>query len=1049
MVHVLIRRLRQSPKIGLIILAVILLSSLSSITRPIDLIVDNSTTDSSSQNDVLYDDLPINQYEKSAVIDMNSVNYSVYNTPEAFDGYTLYVLYRRNRGTGSYTNSLVVMDMNGEIIAEKDVGIIGSYNCPAEFIDPDTVLVGTSNGPKLWHISSDTMEPVGHIGHHEYEYNPNSNTIFTFATYVTNINGTDYQFDYIREYSMSGSLVWTMDVHDFIPADWWCPFGDMQSGLYRDVSHSNTIFYDADEDIIYYNSRNTNTFFKIDHGSKKVIWGLGEHGNFSLFNIDGNPRECLFYHAHSVERVDDNTFIIFDNDMHNQTDPNNMISRMIEIQINEDTMTANETWVYAAPADYYSTGWGDADRLPNGNRIGCFGYPTTPSSGLSAAFVEVNEQGDVVWETRFYYNETYLYGIYRLERFRTAPIITPAPDIPHASPTPTISWDVYYNYRNKEELPGEYKLYLDGLEIDTGNFTYAKFWRPTTLSLSPGELENGSHNVTLVISDGYGNTQSDTVNVTVNEFYVHRTGYTTVEKGQSSMLPTWSGQTLEELQGNITLNGILYMSFNWTGQDIVLDPDLISLGVHEVFFSLYNSSTLLYSDSFLLYVTPAEAPVISPMQSNILSIGWNTPLTLFWNLTDVTGDTWQVWLNGSLIEENSWSPPSFLLNWSLPTLWDGIYNITVVAEDLLGLKTSDVCWLTVNQPTTPVFLTTPEDTTIEWGSDDVVFTWEIYGGTHWRLYKDGVQIRSGNVASDSIEIAITDWRGEDWRPGNHTLELYLYLGAELAIDVFTVTVVANMGDCYVDAIITERSEWYSFGDNVIGAPDDLYTIIFVDYTNGYVTLDMGEDEEIIDGTGFDFTVWAEGDNYSVYVSDSLDTTFQLLGTAIGTDHFDLSMSNFNQTRYVRIELHSGVSVSIDAITALHYNVPPSDVTSPNISSVDDFSMKLNDGSSIVTWNVSDLTPWNYEIYVNSVLVQSGWWNGSDISFEFEPDAAGFWNVTLIVYDAFGNSASDTVVIEVIPPPESIVFPLIITATTIGVGIVVVIVLYRKYRLSGS
>ena len=48
-----------------------------------------------------------------------------------------------------------------------------------------------------------------------------------------------------------------------------------------DLTHSNSLFFDAENDILYYNARNPNTFYKINHSSSEVIWGLGEHGNFS------------------------------------------------------------------------------------------------------------------------------------------------------------------------------------------------------------------------------------------------------------------------------------------------------------------------------------------------------------------------------------------------------------------------------------------------------------------------------------------------------------------------------------------------------------------------------------------------------------------------------------------------------------------------------------------------------------------------------------------------------------------------------------------------
>ena len=56
-------------------------------------------------------------------------------------------------------------------------------------------------------------------------------------------------------------------------------------------------------------------------------------------------------------------------------------------------MTAHETFRWAGSTSHYSAGWGDADRLPNGNRLGTFGY-----WGASIpAIIEVTPMGEVVW----------------------------------------------------------------------------------------------------------------------------------------------------------------------------------------------------------------------------------------------------------------------------------------------------------------------------------------------------------------------------------------------------------------------------------------------------------------------------------------------------------------------------------------------------------------------------------------------------------------------------------------------------------------------------
>jgi len=248
------------------------------------------------------------------------------------------------------------------------------------------------------------------------------------------------------------------------------------------------------------------------------LWGLGEYGDFYLYDQHGRLKRSLWYHGHSVEQIDTNRFILFDNDLHNQTNPLNQRSRILEITINETTMTAHESWSWTAPPNYYTAFWGDASRLPNGNRLGVF--VNSQDDVIESQFVEIDGNGQIVWSLNYPYNllSDSKYGVYRLQRFRRTPIMNaPADVVALSGEDVTVTWKTWYNFRTKMKMNGTYRLFLNGSQIEMGTHIFDKFWCPTNLSTTISALDPGTYNLTLALSDEGGHTAVDSVTVTADE----------------------------------------------------------------------------------------------------------------------------------------------------------------------------------------------------------------------------------------------------------------------------------------------------------------------------------------------------------------------------------------------------------------------------------------------------------------------------------------------------------------------------------------------------
>ena len=460
------------------------------------------------------------QTSPSINVNIDSITAATYSINEVFDGYNLILFERENRENSSDKIALLlVTDMKGNVIIQKEITkgnyLLADYS--VELINSTTILMRIGSDLTLWNFDTDfsqTLFPLGGKHHHDIEYNPFTNTILALKKVYTDYpNGSKCRYDEIIEYNLKGESVWSLDLRTFIPPTHWCPYHDMIGNI-ADLTHANSIFWDVETDIIFLNLRNTNTFYKIDHRTSNVLWGLGEHGNFSLFDISGQKKANLFFHAHSIEKIDNNTFVLFDNDFHNQENRMSQESRLLEIKINEETMTANESWVWNAPKEYYCSYWGDADRLPNGNRLGTFGTKTHPNTKVGARAVEINHKGDIVWELYFMNNDEFTYGIYRMDRLRFSPIFTEADEITIPE-NATIQIQTWYNFRSKRKINGSYTIVLNNEEMESGSHIFEKFWRPTSLRFESDLLTKGNHNLTLILEDEGGHKTVGNINVIV------------------------------------------------------------------------------------------------------------------------------------------------------------------------------------------------------------------------------------------------------------------------------------------------------------------------------------------------------------------------------------------------------------------------------------------------------------------------------------------------------------------------------------------------------
>jgi hypothetical protein len=933
---------------------------------------------------------------------------------DSFEGLNIFIVANISYVHAPIHFHLLVTDMKGSIISQIYLGTnFDTSYYTAKFINTTTVIVEGLNYPFLWNFFDNSTYYLNFLTHHDITFNPVHNSFFALEQKNVTVGDTPYIFDVIKEYSMDGDLLWELSSEDFVSPTDGCHYTHYIE-LTEYVTHANTVFFDPDDNMLYVHMRNLNTFYKISYSSKEVQWSIGQHGDFNLYDKNGDLKQNLFYHAHGLEKVDENTFILFDNDLHNQSLPEDEYhSRIIEISIDEGKKIANVTWSWLPPFGYSSRIWGDADRLPNGNRLGTFGQIISFENQTKSRITELTPEGEIAWEMKMISSLMSNLFLYCTDRFLLSPYLSLAENtIQYVGNNVTIEWETAYNFKTVQNKTGFYKLFLDETMIDSGILNFNKYWRATNHSTQLGKLSVGCHNFTIEVIDDAGHSTIKQMNITITPFYIDRSGPENIEKNQDNTIVQWTGETITPLMMNITINGTLNSSRTWNGELIELDLNSLVIGKHSISLVLINNSIVIYNDTFWSNVYLLEAPQILDSPVNQI-IEWGDECLLSWIIQDSTPYKWEIYVNNSIYLTELWLSQYYELEWEFPFLDEGVYNCTLVIYDYANQTSSDSFWLTIIPPSPPIISEYPAQTNFQYGVDILRLSWEVHGGVNYTLYVDELKSYEGLVINNIILIEESNWNLAIWRPGEHNLSLEVSDAfGKITTGSILIFIWLNLGDPYVDAYLPNFSDLYYSGENAIGAPDGEYTNLVLGYTNGYITLDMGFQEEIIDKAGKDFTVVAGSGTYSVWISNDPLIPFVFLDSGSGTQGFDLATSAFDQVRYLRIEYVSGVIVELDAIVALHYNEPEWDNEPPMIISPGDFWVWDDQLEVTVRWNVSDQLPNNYSIFVNGDLFFSSDWNGSDIISSIPISGLSELNVTLVVFDLMLLKAEDTIRIEV-------------------------------------
>ena len=127
-----------------------------------------------------------------------------------------------------------------------------------------------------------------------------------------------------------------------------------------------------------------------------------------------------------------------------------------------------------------------------------------------------------------------------------------------------------------------------------------------------------------------------------------------------------------------------------------------------------------------------------------------------------------------------------------------------------------------------------------------------------------------------------------------------------------------------------------------------------------------------------------------------------------------------------------------------------DTTAPILNHPSDITGDLSLGEIQISWQPTDLLPFNYAIYNNGILAESGIWSsGENLTYTFQPAVASSYNITIIVEDTSGNIATDSVFVNIDQQTIEPFGDVMIVSISIGSFAIIVVVIGMICRNKGG
>jgi hypothetical protein len=597
-------------------------------------------------------------------------------------------------------------------------------------------------------------------------------------------------------------------------------------------------------------------------------------------------------------------------------------------------------------------------------------------------------------------------------------------------------------------------------DFQGGNYT----WYEPYDAYTP--LGEGEHVLHVYAGDEVGNWDYVIFVFTTDESLpgVNHPSDFEIGEGEPGHSITWVATSPEPDNYTIYQDGVPVQTDDWSdGADIIYLLEDLAYGIYNFTIVVMDDSLNINRDWVFVTVADYTPPELDHPDDLSYSEG-TTGHIITWNASDLHPVSYRILRNGTEIKVGLWNETVELISYSVDGYGIGVFNFTIVVEDIDGNWASDVVIVTVYDDTAPQ-IDSPDDIYYEVDTTGHNITWTIielhpasyvvyrngdvlvslpWDGSPIVIIVDGLSAgdynytlvvfdESGNNSTDTVWVYVTTdttpptinhpadilfdvnmtgyritWGPQDLNPVSYQIlrnGSILFSGAWNSTDeTITVSLDGLEVGVYNYTIIVTDSGGNTATDTVIVTVIDDLTV---------PTIDHPENQTIYEGSTGNTIIWTPDDAYpSHYVifqdgieidSDDWDGG----NITLSLDDLDLELGEYNFTIVVYDIGGNSVTDTV-WVTVL-------DGTPPEIDSPADVEYEEGETGNSITWTPTDSHPASYTIYKDGVIHQSGDWNGSAITISVDGLSAGNYNYTLVVTDIGGNTATDTVMVTVTAP----------------------------------